>query len=90
MAQEIGAEEEELEVATYLHLRRCRSRKERRYAGSIPGRVRIHRDHISGDARIRVDYFCAQPIYTDAQSRRRYLIFFLPTFFLKFSSRDGA
>jgi hypothetical protein len=44
-------EEHELEVVTYQHLRR-RARNERRYAGSIPGRVRIHRDHMSGDARI--------------------------------------
>eukprot|EP00267_Zea_mays_P041844 XP_020393775.1 uncharacterized protein LOC109939831 [Zea mays] len=54
-------EDHELEVATYQHRRR-RSLNERRYAGSIPGRVRIHRDHISGDARIRADYFCAQPV----------------------------
>jgi hypothetical protein len=66
-------EEHDLEVATYQHRRR-RARNERRYAGSIPGRVRIHRDHMSGDARIRADYFCAQPVYTDAQFRRRYLI----------------
>eukprot|EP00267_Zea_mays_P047895 XP_020400401.1 uncharacterized protein LOC109942668 [Zea mays] len=64
-------EEHELEVATYQHLRR-RALNERRYAGSIPGRVRIHRDHMSGDARIRADYFCAQPVYTDAQFWRRF------------------
>jgi hypothetical protein len=72
MAQDMEDEEHELEVATYQHLRR-RARNERRYAGFIPGRVRIHRDHMSGDARIRVDYFCAQPVYMDAQFRRRYL-----------------
>ncbi|XP_035814910.1 uncharacterized protein [Zea mays] len=38
----------------------------------FPGRVRIHRDHMSGDARIRADYFGAQPVYTDAQFRRRF------------------
>jgi hypothetical protein len=73
MAQDMEDEEHDLEVATYQHRRR-RARNERRYAGSIPGRVRIHRDHMSGDARIRADYFCAQPVYTDAQFRRRYLI----------------
>jgi hypothetical protein len=52
MAQEMEEEEEELEVATYLHLRRRRARNERCRGGSIPGRVRIHRDHISGDAKI--------------------------------------
>jgi hypothetical protein len=67
MAQEMKEEEEELEVATYLHLRRQHVCNERRYGGSIPGRVRIHRDHMSGDARIRANYFCAQPVYTDAQ-----------------------
>jgi hypothetical protein len=72
MAQDMEDEDHELEVATYQHRRR-RALNERRYAGSIPGRVRIHRDHISGDARIRADYFCAQPIYTDAQFRRRYV-----------------
>jgi hypothetical protein len=51
MAQDREDEEHELEVATYQH-RRCRAPNERRYAGSIPGRVRIHRDHMSGDARI--------------------------------------
>jgi hypothetical protein len=71
MAQDMEDEEHELEVATY-HLRH-RARNERRYAGSIPGRVRIHRDHMSGDARIQADYFCAQPVYTDAQFRRRYI-----------------
>jgi hypothetical protein len=73
MAQEMEEEEEELEVATYLHLRRRRAHNERRYAGSVPGRVRIHCDHMSGDVRIRADYFCAQPVYTDAQFWRRYL-----------------
>jgi hypothetical protein len=73
MAQKMEEEEEELEVATYLHLRRRHAHNERRYASSIPGRVRIHRDHMSGDARIRADYFCAQPVCTDAQFRRRYL-----------------
>jgi hypothetical protein len=53
-------EEHDLEVATYQHRRR-RARNERRYAGSILGRVRIHRDHMSGDAKIRANYFCAQP-----------------------------
>ena len=72
MAQDMEDEDHDLEVATYQHRRR-RALNERRYAGSIPGRVRIHRDHISGDARIRADYFCAQPVYTDAQFRRRYV-----------------
>eukprot|EP00267_Zea_mays_P047633 XP_020400111.1 uncharacterized protein LOC109942472 [Zea mays] len=71
MAQDMEDEDHDLEVATYQHRRR-RALNERRYAGSIPGRVRIHRDHISGDARIRADYFCAQPVYTDAQFRRRF------------------
>ena len=65
-------EEEELEVATYLHIRRRRARIERCHGGSIPDRVRIHRDHMSGDARIRADYFGAQPVYMDAQFHRRY------------------
>ena len=72
MVQDMEDEDHDLEVATYQHRRR-RALNERRYAGSIPGRVRIHRDHISGDARIRVDYFCAQPVYTDAQFQRRYV-----------------
>jgi hypothetical protein len=72
MAQDMEDEEHELEVATYQHLRR-RARNERRYAGSILGRVRIHRDHMSGDARIRADYFRAQPVYTNAQFQRRYM-----------------
>eukprot|EP00267_Zea_mays_P027946 XP_008657270.1 uncharacterized protein LOC103636697 [Zea mays] len=71
MAQDMEDEDHDLEVATYQHRRR-RALNERRYAGSIPGRVRIHRDHISGDARIRADYFCAQSVYTDAQFRRRF------------------
>jgi hypothetical protein len=72
MAQDMEDEDHELEVATYQHRRRL-ALNERRYAGSIPGRVRIHRDHTSGDVRIRADYFCAQPVYTDAQFRRRYV-----------------
>jgi hypothetical protein len=87
MAQEMEEEKRRVEVATYLHLRRRRARNERRYAGSIPGRVRIHRDHMSGDARIRADYFCAQPVYTDAQLRRRYLLFFVRTSILTFKKR---
>jgi hypothetical protein len=35
-------EEEDLEVATYMHLRRSRVRNERRHGGSIPDRVWIH------------------------------------------------
>jgi hypothetical protein len=72
MMQEMEDEEEELEMATYLHLRRRCARNERRHGGSIPGCVRIHRDYMSGDARIRADYFGAEPMYTDAQFRRRY------------------
>jgi hypothetical protein len=52
MMQEMEEGEEELEMATYLHLKRRRARNERRHGGSIPGRVWIHRDHMSGDARI--------------------------------------
>jgi hypothetical protein len=52
MMQEMEEEEEELEMATYLQHRRRRARNERRHGGSIPERVRIHRDHMSGDARI--------------------------------------
>jgi hypothetical protein len=84
MAQEMK-EEEELEVATYLHLRMRHACNEHHYGGSIPSRVRIHRDHMSGDARIRVDYFCVQPVYTDAQFQRRYLILFVHTFILTFN-----
>ena len=84
MAQEME-EEEELEVATYLHLRRHRARKECRYGGSIPGRVRIHRDHMSGDTRIRADYFCVEPMCTDARFQRMYLILFVHTFILTFA-----
>jgi hypothetical protein len=65
-------EEEELELARHMLIRRRRARNERRHGGSISGRVRIHRDHMSGDARIRADYFGVQPVYTDAQFRRRY------------------
>jgi hypothetical protein len=75
-------EEEELQMATHLHIRRRRARNERRHGGSIPGRVRIHHDHMSGDARIRVNYFGAQPVYTNAQLRRRYFIYFMCTFIL--------
>jgi hypothetical protein len=32
-------EEEELQMATYMHIRRRRARNERRHGGSIPGRV---------------------------------------------------
>eukprot|EP00267_Zea_mays_P040648 XP_008680811.1 uncharacterized protein LOC103655915 [Zea mays] len=71
MAQDMEVEDHELEVAMYQHRRR-RALNERRYAGSIPGRVRIHRDHMSGDARIQADYFCAQPVYTEAQFWRRF------------------
>eukprot|EP00267_Zea_mays_P054641 XP_020407895.1 uncharacterized protein LOC103654509 [Zea mays] len=65
-------EEEELELARHMLNRRRRARNERRHGGSIPRRVRIHRDHMSGDARIQADYFGAQPVYTDAQFRRRF------------------
>jgi hypothetical protein len=85
MAQEMEEKEEELEVAMYLHLRRCRARIERRHGGSIPGRVQIHRDHMSSDARIRADYFGAQPVYMDAQFQRRYVIYFVHTFILMFT-----
>jgi hypothetical protein len=71
MAQDMEVEDHKLEVVTYQHRRR-RALNERRYAGSIPGRVRIHCDHMRGDARIRADYFCAQPVYTEAQFRTRY------------------
>jgi hypothetical protein len=52
MMEEMEEEEEELQMVTYLHIRRRRARNERRHGGSIPRRVRIHRDHMSGDARI--------------------------------------
>jgi hypothetical protein len=52
MMEEMEEEEEELQMVMYLHIRRRRARNERRHGGSIPGRVRIHRDHMSGDARI--------------------------------------
>jgi hypothetical protein len=80
--EEMEEEEEELQMATYLHLRRCRARNECHHGGSIPGRVRIHRDHMSGDARIRADYFGAQPVYMDAQFHMRYFIYFIHTFIL--------
>jgi hypothetical protein len=41
-----------LELARHMLIRRRRARNERRHGGSIPGRVQIHRDHMSGDARI--------------------------------------
>jgi hypothetical protein len=85
MPQEMEEKEEELEVATYLHIRRRRARIERCHGGSIPDRVRIHRDHMSGDARIRADYFGAQPVYMDAQFRNRYVIYFVHTFILMFT-----
>jgi hypothetical protein len=44
-------EEEELESARHMLNRRRHARNKRRHGGSIPGRVRIHRDHMSGDAR---------------------------------------
>eukprot|EP00267_Zea_mays_P054608 XP_020407859.1 uncharacterized protein LOC109945887 [Zea mays] len=70
--EEMEEEEEEFELARHMLNRRRRARNERRHGGSIPGRVRIHRDHMSGDARIRADYFGAQPVYTDAQFHRRF------------------
>ena len=73
LMEEMEEEEEELELARHMINRRRRARNERRHGGSIPGRVRIHRDHMSGDTRIRADYFGAHPVYTDAQFRRRYL-----------------
>jgi hypothetical protein len=82
MMEEMEEEEEELQMARHMLIRRCRARNERRHGGSIPGRVRIHRDHMSGDARIRADYFGAQPVYTNAQFRRRYFIYFMRTFIL--------
>jgi hypothetical protein len=72
LMEEMEEEEEELELARHMLIRRRRARNERRHGGSIPGRVRIHRDHMSDDARIRADYFGAQLVYTDAQFRRRY------------------
>jgi hypothetical protein len=74
LMEEMEEEEEELELARHM-INRRRARNERRHGGSIPGRVRIHRDHMSGDARIRADYFGPHPVYTDAQFRRRYLKF---------------
>ncbi|XP_008659657.1 uncharacterized protein [Zea mays] len=72
LMEEMEEEEEELQLARYMVNRRRRALNERRHGGSIPGRVRIHRDHMSGDARIRADYFGANPVYTDAQFRRRF------------------
>jgi hypothetical protein len=85
MMEEMEEEEEEMQMATYLHLRRRRARNERRHSSSIPGRVRIQREHMSGDARIRADYFGAQPVYTDAQFHRRYFIYFMHTFILTYT-----
>jgi hypothetical protein len=67
MMREMKEEEEELEMATYLHLTRRHARNERRHGGSTHGRVWIHRYHMCGDARIRADYFGVQPVHTDAQ-----------------------
>ena len=72
LMEEMEEEEEELQLARHMVNRRRRARNERCHGGSIPGHVRIHRDHMSGDARIRADYFGAQHVYTDAQFRRRY------------------
>jgi hypothetical protein len=72
LMEEMEEEEEELELARHMLIRRRRACNERHHGGSIPGRVRIHRDHMSSDARIRADYFGEQPMYTDAQFRRRY------------------
>ncbi|XP_008663118.1 uncharacterized protein [Zea mays] len=72
LMEEMEEEEEELKLARHMVNRRRRAHNECRHGGSIPGRVRIHRDHMSGDARIRADYFGANPVYTDAQFRRRF------------------
>jgi hypothetical protein len=68
-------EEEELELVRHMLNRRRRARNERRHGGSIPGCVRIHRDHMSDDSRIRADYFGAQLVYTNAPFHRRYFTF---------------
>jgi hypothetical protein len=75
LTEEMEEEEEELELARHMLNRRRRACNEHRHGGSILGRVRIHRDHMSGDARIRADYFGAHPVYMDAQFCRRYLKF---------------
>jgi hypothetical protein len=85
MMQEMEEEEEELEMATYLHLTRRRAHNERHHGISIPGRVRIHRYHMCGDAGIRADYFGIQPVYSDAQFRRRHVIYFVRTFIVTFT-----
>jgi hypothetical protein len=74
LMEEMEHEEEELQLARHMLIRRRRACNERRHGGSIPGRVQIHRDHMSGDARILANYFGAQPVYTDAQFHRRYFI----------------
>jgi hypothetical protein len=52
LMEEMEEEEEELELARHMLIRRRHARNERRHGGSILGRVWIHHDHMSGDARI--------------------------------------
>jgi len=63
-------------VGHIIHEEEARRREGGR-RGSVPGHIVIDREHGSGHARIMADYFVENPVYTDAQFRRRYLSFFV-------------
>ncbi|XP_039793020.1 uncharacterized protein LOC120659001 [Panicum virgatum] len=58
-------------VGHMIHEEEARRREGGR-RGSVPGHIVIDREHGSGHARIMADYFVENPVYTDAQFRRRY------------------
>jgi hypothetical protein len=75
MAQDMEADDDELELATIRYVRSRRERNQHRHGGSVPGRVRIPRNHFGGNLRILADYFLDHPVYTDAQFQRRYVCY---------------
>lgn len=49
--------------------------EEARPGGSRPGKSpNIERGHIEGDARLRADYFCDNPVYGPALFKRRFRV----------------
>jgi hypothetical protein len=75
MAQDMEVDDNELNLATFCYLKRCRYRNQCGHGGSVPGQVWIHRDHFGGHLRIVADYFLVHPVYTEAQFQRRYICY---------------
>jgi len=46
--------------------------KKAKWGGSVPGRVTLHCDRLSGDARLYADYFADHPVYGEKLFRRRF------------------